>query len=51
MTPHQYIVGRRLRAAAAALRASEEPVARIALDQGFGAHDISIERKRVNNLG
>ena len=36
MTPHQYILGRRLRAAAAALRASEEPVARIALDQGFG---------------
>jgi AraC family transcriptional regulator len=36
MTPHQYILGRRLRAAAAALRATEEPVARITLDQGFG---------------
>jgi AraC-like DNA-binding protein len=36
MTPHQYILGRRLRAAAAALRATEEPVARVALDQGFG---------------
>jgi AraC family transcriptional regulator len=36
MTPHQYILGRRLRAAAAALRASEEPVAHVALDQGFG---------------
>ena len=36
MTPHQYILGRRLRAAATALRATKEPVARIALDQGFG---------------
>ena len=36
MTPHQYILGRRLRAAAIALRANKEPVARIALDQGFG---------------
>ena len=36
MTPHQYILGRRLRAAAAALRTTEEPVARVALDQGFG---------------
>jgi AraC family transcriptional regulator len=36
MTPHQYILGRRLRAAAAALRATEEPVAHVALDQGFG---------------
>jgi AraC-like DNA-binding protein len=36
MTPHQYILGRRLRAAAAALRTTEKPVARIALDQGFG---------------
>ena len=35
MTPYQYILGRRLRAAAAALRTSEEPVARAALDQGF----------------
>jgi transcriptional regulator GlxA family with amidase domain len=36
VTPHQYILGRRLRAAAAALRTSEEPVAQVALDQGFG---------------
>jgi AraC family transcriptional regulator len=36
MTPHQYILGRRLRAAAAALRTTEKPVARVALDQGFG---------------
>lgn len=36
MTPHQYILGRRLRAAATALRATETPVARIALDCGFG---------------
>jgi AraC family transcriptional regulator len=36
MTPHQYILGRRLRAAATALRTSEKPVSRIALDQGFG---------------
>ena len=36
MTPHQYILGRRLRTAAAALRATREPVARVALDQGFG---------------
>ena len=35
MTPYQYILSRRLRAAAAALRTSEEPVARVALDQGF----------------
>jgi AraC family transcriptional regulator len=36
MTPHQYILGRRLRAAATALRATSTPVSRIALDQGFG---------------
>lgn len=36
MTPHQYILGRRLRAAATALRATEGPIARIALDHGFG---------------
>ncbi len=36
MTPHQYILGRRLRTAAAALRATKRPVARIALDHGFG---------------
>ena len=36
MTPHQYILGRRLRAAALALRTTDAPVARIALDQGFG---------------
>ena len=36
MTPHQYILGRRLRAAAAALRTSEKQVARVAFDQGFG---------------
>ncbi|MGC1521017.1 MAG: AraC family transcriptional regulator [Steroidobacteraceae bacterium] len=36
MTPHQYILGRRLRAAALALRATNTPVSRIALDQGFG---------------
>jgi AraC-like DNA-binding protein len=36
MTPHQYILGRRLRAAAVALRTTATPVARVALDQGFG---------------
>jgi AraC family transcriptional regulator len=36
MTPHQYILGRRLRTAATALRATKKPVARIALDHGFG---------------
>jgi len=36
MTPHQYILGRRIRAAATALRATEKPVSRIALDHGFG---------------
>jgi AraC family transcriptional regulator len=36
MTPHQYILGRRLRAAAAALRTTRIPVARVAADQGFG---------------
>lgn len=35
VTPHQYILGRRLRAAATALRATKKPVARIALDHGF----------------
>jgi AraC-like DNA-binding protein len=36
MTPHQYVLGRRLRAAAAELRTTDKPVARVALDQGFG---------------
>jgi len=36
MTPHQYILGRRLCAAATALRTTKKPVARVALDQGFG---------------
>jgi AraC-like DNA-binding protein len=36
MTPHQYILGRRLRAAAVELRATQKPIARVALDQGFG---------------
>jgi AraC family transcriptional regulator len=36
MTPHQYILGRRLHTAARALRATTRPVARIALDCGFG---------------
>jgi len=36
MTPHQYILGRRIRAAATALRATRTPVARVALDYGFG---------------
>jgi AraC family transcriptional regulator len=36
MTPHQYVLGRRLREAATALRRSDIPVARIAVDHGFG---------------
>ena len=36
MTPHQYILGGRIRAAATALRGTQKPVARIALDHGFG---------------
>jgi AraC family transcriptional regulator len=36
MTPHQYILGRRIRTAATSLRATKKPVARIALDHGFG---------------
>lgn len=36
MTPHQYILGRRLRTVATALRATKEPVARVAFDRGFG---------------
>ena len=36
VTPHQYILGRRLRGAAAALRTTTTPVARVAADQGFG---------------
>jgi AraC-like DNA-binding protein len=36
MTPHQYILGRRLRTAATALRATKKPVAHIAFDHGFG---------------
>jgi AraC family transcriptional regulator len=36
VTPHAYLVGLRLRRAAVALRASDAPVARVALDSGFG---------------
>ena len=36
VTPHQYLVRTRLRRAAVALAASEEPVAAIAFAQGFG---------------
>jgi AraC family transcriptional regulator len=36
LTPHQYILGRRLRRAATALLTTQTPVARIAVDQGFG---------------
>jgi AraC-like DNA-binding protein len=36
LTPHALLVGLRLRRAAAALRASDAPVARVALDAGFG---------------
>jgi AraC family transcriptional regulator len=36
LTPHQYILGCRLRRAAMALRTTQTPVARIAADQGFG---------------
>jgi len=36
LTPHAYLVGLRLRRAAVALRASDAPVARVALDAGFG---------------
>jgi AraC family transcriptional regulator len=36
LTPHAFLVGLRLRHAAAALRASALPVARVALDAGFG---------------
>jgi AraC-like DNA-binding protein len=36
MTPHQYVLCRRLRAAAEALRTSSRPIACVALDQGFG---------------
>jgi AraC family transcriptional regulator len=36
VTPHQYILGRRLRAAAAALSSTQDPIARVAVDQGFG---------------
>lgn len=35
-TPHQYILGSRLRGAALALRTTQTPVAQIAADQGFG---------------
>jgi AraC-like DNA-binding protein len=36
MTPHQYILSRRICAAATALRTTRESVARVAADQGFG---------------
>lgn len=36
ITPHQWLLGERLRRAARALRESTTPVARIAADQGFG---------------
>jgi len=36
LTPHQYILGRRMRRAAMALRATQSPIAHVAADQGFG---------------
>lgn len=36
LTPHAFTVGLRLRRAAAALRATDAPVTRVALDAGFG---------------
>jgi len=36
LTPHQYVLGRRMRRAAVAIRASRIPIARVAVDQGFG---------------
>lgn len=36
LTPHSYLVELRLRRAAAALQASDAPVARVAIDAGFG---------------
>jgi AraC-like DNA-binding protein len=36
ITPYRYIVGRRLRNAALALRRTRTPIALIALEQGFG---------------
>jgi AraC family transcriptional regulator len=36
LTPHQYILGRRMRRAAVAMRTSRIPIAHVAADQGFG---------------
>jgi AraC-like DNA-binding protein len=36
LTPHQYILGRRMRRAAVAIRTSRMPIADVAADQGFG---------------
>jgi AraC family transcriptional regulator len=44
VTPHQYLIGARLRRAALALASSQRPVLEIALDAGFG--DLSTFNKR-----
>ena len=36
LTPHQYVMSRRLRRAATALRATSKTIAQVAADQGFG---------------
>jgi transcriptional regulator GlxA family with amidase domain len=43
VTPHQYLIGARLRRAALALASSQRPVIVIALDSGFG--DLSTFNK------
>lgn len=48
VTPHQYLLGRRLRRAALRLRESAEPVLSIALNSGF--NDISEFNRRFKRL-
>jgi AraC family transcriptional regulator len=48
MTPHQYLLARRLHRAARALQSSDEPVAAIALQAGFG--DLSTFNQRFRGV-
>ncbi|MGH8284742.1 MAG: helix-turn-helix transcriptional regulator [Steroidobacteraceae bacterium] len=48
MTPHQFILHRRLHHAAVSLRASQAPVSSIALDSGFA--DLSTFNRRFRRV-
>jgi len=48
LTPHQFILGQRLRRAAARLRRTDDPIADIAFDSGFG--DLSTFNRRFRRI-